>query len=104
LQLKKPDDESGIADSTGQWVLARITKKYSDLIEHPVIFKNTREEIEYDSNGAPRKDSQKALVIEDKTLNLMKPIGSRRPEEPRSSRKRSTRSSTNTCRAIGPNH
>ena len=67
LHLKPLDPESGIDDFTDQWTLARVVKKYSDLIAYPVICKYEREVTE-SGPEAPK------YITEDKILNSMRPI------------------------------
>ena len=77
LHLKPVDSETGIEDFTDQWTLSRIVKKYSDFVAYPIINKVQREEQELDENGNPKPDGKTTIVVEDKTLNSMKPIWTR---------------------------
>lgn len=61
LHLKPIDLESGIDDFTDKWILARTIKRYSDFVSYPIVYKDERVE------GSD-------VVVEDKTLNSMKPI------------------------------
>ena len=81
LHLKPVDSENGIEDFTDQWVLSRIVRRYSDFVSYPIISKFEREETERDRSGKPIHDAQPTFVIEDKTLNSMKPIWSRAQTE-----------------------
>ncbi len=81
LHLKPVDQENGIEDFSESYVISRIVKHYSDFINYPIIMKEEREEIEKDKDGKPVKDGKKTTVIEDKTLNSMKPIWSRSQSE-----------------------
>ncbi len=81
LHLKPIDSENGIEDFTDQWVLSRIVKRYSDFVSYPIVCRFEREEMERDVSGKPVKDAQPTFVIEDKTLNSMKPIWSRAQTE-----------------------
>jgi molecular chaperone HtpG len=72
LYLRKPDPESGIEDFTEEWRLSQIVKEHSDFINYPVITKRERHTGDKDS---------KEIVIEDVTLNSMKPIWKRSPAE-----------------------
>jgi len=81
LSLKPADSENGVEDFTDQWVLSRIVKRYSDFVSYPIVCKFEREEIEQELNGKPGEGVQPAFVIEDKTLNSMKPIWSRAQTE-----------------------
>lgn len=75
LHLKPIDTESGIEDFADQWVLARIVRRYSDFVSYPINCKFEREET--GQFGEVKADAQPTYVIEDKTLNSMKPIWSR---------------------------
>jgi len=81
LHLKEVDKDSGIEDYTDPWVLSRIVKRYSDFVSYPVINKVTREETETDEAGMPKKDAKSQTIVEDKTLNSMKPIWTRPQSE-----------------------
>lgn len=77
LELLPIDREGGIEDFTDQWVLSRTVKRYSDFVTFPIILKVVREEVEKDEQGQTKPDGQKSTVVEDKTLNTMKPIWTR---------------------------
>ena len=77
LHLKSADSENGIEDFTEQWTLSSIVKRYSDFVTYPIKNKQEREEIERDEEGKPQPDTKPTIVIEDKTLNSMKPIWTR---------------------------
>ena len=77
LELLPVDREGGIEDFTDQWVLTRTVKRYSDFVTFPIMLKVVREEVETDEQGLPKPDGQKTTVVEDKTLNTMKPIWTR---------------------------
>ncbi len=77
LHLKSADSENGIEDFTEQWTLSSIVKRYSDFVTYPIKNKQEREEIERDEEGKPEPDAKPTIVIEDKTLNSMKPIWTR---------------------------
>jgi molecular chaperone HtpG len=81
LHLRPVDDEDGLPDFTNEWVLSGIVKKYSDFVRYPVRMKVTREEVERDEEGKPKPDAPKKTVVEDRTLNSMKAIWARRPQE-----------------------
>jgi molecular chaperone HtpG len=71
LHLKPVDAENGIENFTDQWVLSRTVKKHSDFIGYPIVLcAFEREEMERDEEGRPKQDS----VVEDKTLNSMRPL------------------------------
>jgi molecular chaperone HtpG len=81
LHLKAVDSEAGIEDYTDTWTLSNIVKRYSDFVAYPIITREEREEVERDEDGNPKKDGKKETVIEDKTLNSMKPIWTRPQSE-----------------------
>lgn len=74
LHLKSVDTETGIEDYTEYHVLSRIVKQHSDFVNYPVVTKHEYEEVERDEEGKPKPDGKTNTVIEDKTLNSMKPI------------------------------
>ena len=81
LHLKDADKDAGVEDYTDEWVLSRIVKRYSDFVAYPIINKITREETETDDAGMPKPDGKTSTVVEDKTLNSMKPIWTRPQSE-----------------------
>jgi molecular chaperone HtpG len=76
LYLKPPDSENGLEDYADDWRLSSIIKKHSDFISYPVILKRERQEPESDEKDAPMK-----TVVEDTTVNSMKPIWKRSPSD-----------------------
>ena len=81
LFLKPVDADSGIEDYTQSWVLSRIVKRYSDFVAYPIQLKEERDEVERDEQGLPKQDGKTTHVVEDKTLNSMKPIWTRSQSE-----------------------
>ena len=77
LYLKKPDPETGVEDYTDSWRLASIIKMHSDFINYPIIAKKERTQ----AGAEGSKAGDKEIVIEDSTLNSMKPIWKRSPAE-----------------------
>ena len=73
LHLKPIDQENGIEDYTQFMTLATIVKRYSDFINYPVKMQNEKEEPQLDDEGKPI-DGKTQKVVEDETLNSMKPI------------------------------
>ncbi|MBL8150130.1 MAG: molecular chaperone HtpG [Blastocatellia bacterium] len=65
LHLKPADVDGGIEDFTDTNILERTVKQYSDFVTYPIICKEVRKE---------EKDGQTVTVLEDKTLNSMKPL------------------------------
>jgi molecular chaperone HtpG len=74
LHLKDVDDEAGIADFTDARVLQGIVTRYSNFITHPVICPMPRLEYERDDDGNIKPDGTSTTVVEDQTLNAMKPL------------------------------
>ncbi|MGQ4807517.1 Chaperone protein HtpG [Candidatus Entotheonellaceae bacterium PAL068K] len=81
LYLKPADPEMSLEDYTETWTLSRIVKRYSDFVTYPVQCKDQREEVERDAQGRPKPDGKTTIVVEDKTLNSMKPIWTRSQSE-----------------------
>jgi molecular chaperone HtpG len=81
LYLKPVDQDNGIEDFTDQYVISRVVRRYSDFISYPIIFRHEREEVGRDQDGSVTKDAAPTYVIEDKTLNSMKPIWTRSQAE-----------------------
>jgi len=77
LYLKKPDADTGIEDYTDYWRLSSIVRLHSDFINYPIIAKKEREL----PAGKEDKEAPKKIVVEDSTLNSMKPIWKRSPSE-----------------------
>lgn len=80
LHLKPIDTENGIHDYTDAWVLQKIVQQHSDFVSYPIVTETTREERERDADGNPIEGTSKTIV-EDKTLNSMKPIWTRAQNE-----------------------
>ena len=74
ITLKKTDSDAGLDDFTESHVIERVVKKYSDFINYPIILRDEREEPEKDKDGKIIEGGKSEIVIEDKTLNSMKPI------------------------------
>jgi molecular chaperone HtpG len=74
LHLKAPDAENALEDYADDWRLSSIIRKHSDFISYPIIVKKERQEGGED--GAEKK-----TVIEDSTVNSMKPIWKRSPAD-----------------------
>ena len=72
LHLKPVDTENGIEDFTDPWVIKRIVKRYSDFVRYPILLKEEHQDVERDADGKPT--GQTKTIVEDKTLNSMKPI------------------------------
>jgi molecular chaperone HtpG len=81
LHLKPVNHEEGIEDFTDSWRIESTVKRYSDFIAYPIVFKEVREEVEKDAEGKPKPDGVKTKVVEDRTLNSMKPIWTRPASE-----------------------
>jgi molecular chaperone HtpG len=81
LHLRPVDAEDGLPDFTDEQVLSGVVKKYSDFVRYPVRMRVTREEVERDAEGKPTADAPRKTVVEDRTLNSMKAIWTRRPQD-----------------------
>jgi len=81
LHLKPVDADDGMQDYTDEWVLKGIVKKYSDFVGFPIRMNVIRKEIERDEQGQPKAGAQEKTTIEEETLNSMKAIWTRPPEE-----------------------
>ncbi len=81
LHLKSEDKDNGIEDFTDQWVISRIVRRYSDFVSYPIKFRAEREEVEKDEDGKPKEGGKTETIVEDKTLNSMKPIWTRPESE-----------------------
>ncbi len=85
LRLKEVNKEDGIEDFTDEWVISRIVKRYSDFVSYPVITRLRREKPLSGADGKPLKDEtgegKTETVLEDKTLNSMKPLWTRPQSE-----------------------
>lgn len=77
LHLKEADPDSGISDFTEQWTLSSIVKRHSDFVSYPIKMKQERHEVARDEDGKPKEGGETTIVIEDNTLNSMKPIWTR---------------------------
>ena len=60
LHLKPADPDNGLEDFTSEWPLSRIVKKYSDFITYPIRQKVSRERVEEDEHGEPKKDGKQS--------------------------------------------
>ena len=81
LHLKPVDVENGIEDYTDEWVLRRIVKKHSDFLTYPIRYRAERKEVERDAQGQPKPNGPQTTIIEDVTLNSMKPLWTRPQSE-----------------------
>ncbi len=80
LHLKPVDEDNGLADFTDLSVLKRIVKRYSDFVAYPIRAKEEKQEPEKDAEGK-EIEGKTRTVIEDLTLNSMKPIWTRPDSE-----------------------
>jgi molecular chaperone HtpG len=81
LHLKPVNRDAGIEDFTDEWVLERVVKRYSNFIAHPIRHKVRKEKRDTDEKGIVKPDGKTTVVVEDKTLNSMKPIWTRPESE-----------------------
>jgi molecular chaperone HtpG len=76
LRLKPENKEDGLDDFTDEWAISRIVTRYSDFVTHPIVLKVAREKPVMDAEGKP-KEGEAETVVEERTLNSMKPIWTR---------------------------
>ena len=81
LHLKAADKDAGIEDFTSEWTLQSVVKRYSNFIGYPIRQRVRREKRETDEKGIVTPDGKTTYVVEDKTLNSMKPIWTRPESE-----------------------
>ena len=81
LHLKTADEEDGLADFCDEHVLGGLVKKYSDFVRYPIVQEVTRQEVERDDEGKPKEGVEPKTIVEDRTLNSMKAIWLRRPQD-----------------------
>jgi molecular chaperone HtpG len=81
LHLKPVDEEAGLHDYADPLVLQRIIKRYSDFITHPIVCAMERTEYERDADGKIVEGAEPKTVVEDQTLNAMRPIWTRPSSE-----------------------
>lgn len=81
LHLKAADQEAGIEDFTNEWALESVVKRYSNFIAYPIRQRVEKEKRETDEKGILKPDGKTTHVVEDKTLNSMKPIWTRPESE-----------------------
>lgn len=81
LHLKAADDDAGIEDFTNEWTLESVIRRYSNFIAYPIRQRVRREKQETDEEGIVTPDGKTTYVVEDKTLNSMKPIWTRPESE-----------------------
>ncbi len=75
------DDTADEQDFTNAWVLKQVVKKHSDFVSFPVVMDESRTEIERDEEGKPVEGAEEKTFVEEVTLNSMKALWTRRPEE-----------------------
>ncbi|MCB9642042.1 MAG: molecular chaperone HtpG [Myxococcales bacterium] len=80
LHLKDADPENKLDDYTELWQLKRIVKRYSDFVNFPIRTREEREEPKLDEEGN-EIEGQVEHVIEDLTLNSMKPLWTRQESD-----------------------
>lgn len=76
LHLKPTDAEAGVADFTDFFEIQRIVKRYSDFVSYPIRMKHQTEKPVLDDSGKPEAGKTET-VVEEKTLNSMRPIWTR---------------------------
>ncbi|MEZ4463381.1 MAG: molecular chaperone HtpG [bacterium] len=81
LKLRAADPENGLPDFTKGWTLRRIIKKYSDFVQYPIELRQERTEVERDEEGEPVAGAEEKTVVEWQTVNSMKAIWTRNPDD-----------------------
>ncbi|HSR49472.1 MAG TPA: molecular chaperone HtpG [Acidobacteriota bacterium] len=81
LHLKPADPDEGLEDFSQDFLLERLIKRYSDFVAYPIKMRQKRQVREKDEEGQPKEDGKTETVIEDKTLNSMKPLWARPQSE-----------------------
>lgn len=74
LFLKPADEDNGLEDFTASYVIKRIVKRYSDFVRYPIKMEERKEIPATDDEGNVLEDAPKEQVIDDLTLNSMKPL------------------------------
>ncbi|HLJ85238.1 MAG TPA: molecular chaperone HtpG [Candidatus Angelobacter sp.] len=80
LHLKAADPGTGIEDYTDRWKISSIVRRHSDLIAYPILYVGKPEPPVNQMTGEPEKVID-ADAIEEKALNSMKPIWTRKRSE-----------------------
>jgi molecular chaperone HtpG len=80
LELREVDEDNHLPDFCDQWILRQTIKKYSDFIQHPILLKTEREDVERDEEGNPKEETRKTR-IDWVTVNSMKAIWMRPASE-----------------------
>ena len=81
LHLKPADPDAGMEDFTSEWTLEGVVRRYSNFIAYPIRQRVRREKKETDEKGIVKPDGKTTYVVDDKTLNSMKPIWTRPESE-----------------------
>lgn len=80
LHLKEVDRDNKIDDFTQFWTVSQIVKRYSDFVRYPIKMKQESTKPVFDEEGNI-KEGETEVVIEDRTLNSMKPLWVRTPSD-----------------------
>jgi molecular chaperone HtpG len=59
------------------WRIRKIVKKFSDFVEHPIVMDVRHEEQPKGPDGAPLKDAEPVVTVEEQTLNSRKALWQR---------------------------
>jgi molecular chaperone HtpG len=81
LHLREADAEDGMDDYAAEYTVRRIVKQYSDFVAYPIKMEIERHEPERDEEGKPVEGGQEKTVRTLDTLNSMKAIWLRDPDE-----------------------
>ena len=85
LHLKPEDRDNGLDDFSDRWVIQRIVRRYSDFVTYPIVLRAEKDK-EIEDLAKEEKGEKVEPVIEERTINSMKPIWTRpqpevKPEE-----------------------
>ncbi len=80
LHLKEVDRDNKIDDFTQFWTVSQIVKRYSDFVRYPIKMEQKSTKPVFDDEGNI-KEGENEIVIEDRTLNSMKPLWVRTPSD-----------------------
>ncbi len=81
LHLREADPDNGLEDFTREWKLREIIKRYSDFVQYPIELRTTRKEQPKDDEGNDIEGADAVEVVEWKTVNSMKAIWARNPDD-----------------------
>jgi len=81
LLLRRPDAETGLDDFTDTWRISKVVRHHSDFINYPIILAGGCLEARKGNAAEPAGAAKETVMIEDRILNSMKPLWTRRSQE-----------------------